>query len=74
MVPQVSDFMGFCMVDLSMVDGARPRSLPAGGYEPYRRPRYTIKRGTVKRFIFTWTTLDLPPKFGISVFGPFLCM
>ncbi len=28
----------------SLLDGARPRSLPAGGYEPIDRPRYTVKR------------------------------
>ncbi len=26
------------------LDGARPRSLPAGSYEPPCRPRYTVKR------------------------------
>ncbi len=26
-----------------LLDGARPRSLPAGGYEPPCRPRYTVK-------------------------------
>ncbi len=35
----------------SLLDGARPRSLPAGGYEPPRRPRYTVKRS-----IFTPTS------------------
>ena len=36
----------------SLVDGARPRSLPAGGYEPPCRPRYTVKRS-----IFTPTQI-----------------
>ncbi len=38
----------------SLLDGARPRSLSAGGYEPPCRPRYTVKRS-----IFTPTTTQI---------------
>ncbi len=54
---------------LSLLDGVRPRSLLAGGYEPPGRPRYTVKRS-----IFTPTTRSKPSQFGIIVFRPVLCM
>ncbi len=43
----------------SLLDGARPRSLPAGSYEPLCRPRYTEKA--------VYLYPDLQPKFGTIV-------
>ncbi len=37
-----------------LLDGVRPRSLPAGSYEPPCRPRYTVKRS-----IFTPSTTQI---------------
>ncbi len=56
-----------------MLDGARPRSLPTGGYEPPCGQTLYVKRSIFSpAAIQNW--YRLPSKFGIIVFGPFSCI